>query len=292
MSKIKVKNTSTGKVYTGKTKEELQLAVTAAVKYELGNSRSASSSTEAWKAQAILCYTDMCATCVNGGTFSISLRQDVDLSISHVKKIYDAVGTVLGQKLMTSGTKLASVFYFAYASNSTSTCGKYYVEDIPYLQAVYSPETVALVKKYYGSDSFISTKETTMTSLLEKLSNKVGSEVHVESKKGYFSLYATEWDGSYVYKTNLYYNRSGSKVYITGRQVRDVLGLKSSSFTVTKQTDDTITLSVRGYGHGVGMSQIGAVIYANEYGWNYKQILAHYFSISSSSSCQIYKAKW
>ena len=31
-----------------------------------------------------------------------------------------------------------------------------------------------------------------------------------------------------------------------------------------------------GYGHGVGMSQNGANAYA-KHGWNYKQILAHYY---------------
>ena len=32
-----------------------------------------------------------------------------------------------------------------------------------------------------------------------------------------------------------------------------------------------------GYGHGVGMSQCGAVGYANERGMNYKKILKHYY---------------
>ena len=42
-----------------------------------------------------------------------------------------------------------------------------------------------------------------------------------------------------------------------------------------------------GYGHGVGMSQCGAVGYASEQGMNYKNILKHYYtgvSISASGS--------
>ena len=42
-----------------------------------------------------------------------------------------------------------------------------------------------------------------------------------------------------------------------------------------------------GYGHGVGMSQCGAVGYAQERGMGYREILRHYYpgaSISSSGS--------
>lgn len=292
MSCLKIRNTKTGKVYYGDTKEKLQLAVTAVVKYELGNSRNAMRSTEAWKAQAVLAYTNVCETCVKGGTYTIGLSQDVNLKLSSDKRIYDAVGKVLGEKLMDSPSKVASVFYFSYASGSTATNSKYYVENKPYLQSVFSPETSSLVKKYYGSDSFVSTKTVSLNDLLQQLEKKIGHPISVESSSSHYSLYATEWDGCYVWKTNLYYTSGGNKIYVTGRQIRELLGLRSTSFVVTNQTDDTMTLSIRGNGHGVGMSQIGAVIYANEYNWNYKQILAHYFSITSESSCQIYKPKW
>ena len=42
-----------------------------------------------------------------------------------------------------------------------------------------------------------------------------------------------------------------------------------------------------GFGHGVGMSQCGAVGYAQEQGMGYREILSHYYtgvSISTSSS--------
>jgi peptidoglycan hydrolase-like amidase len=38
----------------------------------------------------------------------------------------------------------------------------------------------------------------------------------------------------------------------------------------------SITFTAYGYGHGVGMSQEGAIAYANE-GWGYKKILLHYY---------------
>ncbi len=40
---------------------------------------------------------------------------------------------------------------------------------------------------------------------------------------------------------------------------------------------DTVVFYSSGYGHGVGMSQNGANFYAKYDGWNYQQILAHYY---------------
>lgn len=51
--------------------------------------------------------------------------------------------------------------------------------------------------------------------------------------------------------------------------------LKSSAFTVTVE-DDTFILKGRGWGHGVGLCQIGAAVMASE-GYDYRQILNHYY---------------
>src|SRR6187401_581026 len=41
-------------------------------------------------------------------------------------------------------------------------------------------------------------------------------------------------------------------------------------------TATTFVVSGRGWGHGVGLSQYGALGYANE-GWTYDQIIAHFY---------------
>lgn len=51
--------------------------------------------------------------------------------------------------------------------------------------------------------------------------------------------------------------------------------LYSSWFTVERSGTDFI-LNGHGWGHGVGLCQIGAAVMANE-GWDYRQILAHYY---------------
>ena len=61
-----------------------------------------------------------------------------------------------------------------------------------------------------------------------------------------------------------------------GRDFAQKLSLRSNCFTIT-QNDQNITITTKGFGHGVGMSQYGANGMAKE-GYNYKKILKHYYS--------------
>jgi SpoIID/LytB domain protein len=51
--------------------------------------------------------------------------------------------------------------------------------------------------------------------------------------------------------------------------------LKSSAFEVRIE-GETVTLEGRGWGHGVGLCQIGAAVMASK-GYTYKEILQHYY---------------
>lgn len=62
---------------------------------------------------------------------------------------------------------------------------------------------------------------------------------------------------------------------ITGTALRRALGLRSTDFTI-RYTDGSFSITTRGYGHGVGLSQWGAKAMA-EHGSSCADILAHYF---------------
>jgi stage II sporulation protein D len=62
---------------------------------------------------------------------------------------------------------------------------------------------------------------------------------------------------------------------LSGREVREKLGLRSSDFT-WKQEGSQIVITTKGYGHGVGMSQYGANGMAKE-GKSYTDIVQHYY---------------
>jgi len=64
-------------------------------------------------------------------------------------------------------------------------------------------------------------------------------------------------------------------IEIRGVQLRNLVGLRSANFTF-EVIDENITFHVRGWGHGVGMSQQGAIAMA-EAGYNWRTILEHYY---------------
>ena len=79
------------------------------------------------------------------------------------------------------------------------------------------------------------------------------------------------------------YNESGRVEYLVlggrkvmGRRVREVFGLKSTCFDV-EYSNSAFCFEVKGSGHGVGMSQLGANNLADS-GKNYKEILLHYYT--------------
>lgn len=61
----------------------------------------------------------------------------------------------------------------------------------------------------------------------------------------------------------------------TGREIREILDLPSTDFLIQIKGQQ-ITVSTKGFGHGVGMSQYGANAMANE-GKLAKDILSHYY---------------
>ena len=64
-------------------------------------------------------------------------------------------------------------------------------------------------------------------------------------------------------------------VDVTGQDIRAALGLRSAAFEV-KWAGDQCTITTKGFGHGVGMSQYGANAMAKA-GADWKEILAHYY---------------
>ena len=67
----------------------------------------------------------------------------------------------------------------------------------------------------------------------------------------------------------------GDRVF-SGTEIRTLLNLRSAAFTVN-YADSVFTFTVRGYGHGVGMSQNGANELAKR-GESFKDILCYYYT--------------
>lgn len=83
---------------------------------------------------------------------------------------------------------------------------------------------------------------------------------------------------------------------LTGEQFRQALDLRSSLFVVNPQggqsgggkstAPQSFVIQGRGFGHGLGLSQWGAYSLARQ-GYNYQQILGHYYRNSSLARVQV-----
>lgn len=290
-----------------RSREELQYAVACLVKTELGAARTMQVSTEAQKAQAVAGYTYMLYSCRSGGTFSIS--GVIDLTNAADQKIYAAVGEVLGMKLAdTAQTALSAIplcaMYSSSVNGHTSNCQNVYTSALPYLQGVESIyDTDEYIRKYSGNDTLTATYTITWNELKAKLDAYVASQTKgavtaVSLDAGEMPLYAVSFDtgGGYVVNTNAYYVYNGKTVRLRGIDIRKAIGssvLRSHSFTLTYDADtDLITFTTKGHGHALGMSQYGAVGYASEAGWTWRQILNHYYSLSDTGRYRIVEPVW
>lgn len=62
---------------------------------------------------------------------------------------------------------------------------------------------------------------------------------------------------------------------VSSEKLRTIFGLKSTNYNIEIK-DNNVVFNVIGYGHGVGMSQVGADTYAEE-GYSYIDIIKHYY---------------
>ena len=67
------------------------------------------------------------------------------------------------------------------------------------------------------------------------------------------------------------------------KDVRAALSLRSAAFTVEAEID-SIVITAKGYGHGVGMSQYGANAMEKN-GATWKEILAYYYPETTLTNC-------
>ena len=64
-------------------------------------------------------------------------------------------------------------------------------------------------------------------------------------------------------------------VAIPGKELRALFSLRSTAFSLTYE-EGLFLFTVTGFGHGVGMSQYGAMVMARD-GADYREILSHYY---------------
>ena len=180
---------------------------------------------------------------------------------SNWAKIEQCVNDTKG-KIITYEGKPINAFFHANSGGTTELpVNVWGGTGLPYLQVVETSGEEGY--KQYGSEVILSQEE-----LLNKLRTKYDDiQINFEDNEDVRIL---EYTDSNRVKTVKFGNHE-----ISGVEVRSLLGLKSTNFEIIKE-GETIKFSVKGYGHGVGMSQTGADTMAKE-GSNYEEIIKHFY---------------
>ena len=177
------------------------------------------------------------------------------ISSEQLDKIQKAVNDTQGQVLTYKGT-LIDATYFSCSGGRTEAAVAVWGTDVPYLQAVDSP----------GEEN-ASVFTDTVTYSTDEFSRLLSVELHGPPDSWITDLTYTPGGGVDTIKI------CGTE--FTGTELRSLLNLRSTAFRITA-LPDTITITTRGYGHRVGMSQYGAEAMAQA-GSDYQSILAHYY---------------
>lgn len=178
------------------------------------------------------------------------------------RKIEEAVRATDGQAVLYGGEPILAVFHSSSAGR-TRAAGEVWVKDLPYLQAVDSPESGASIPNYYSRVE-IPQEE------FRKRAHALWPEAELSDEaECWLSQAVTDEAGSVATL------RVGG-VEVKGTELRSALGLRSACFTWEVQKEKLVFF-VTGYGHGVGLSQYGANRMA-ESGATWKEILTHYYT--------------
>ena len=226
---------------------------------------------EALKAQTVVARTYTCkrmegskheqaAVCMDPGCCqgyrSEEEYQELGGKKADLEKVRLAVESTDGLVLCYGGA-LIDATYFSCSGGSTEDAVAVWGQDVPYLQAVQSPGEEG-APRYSDSVTF------TASEFAKKLGLSPAGE-----PSGWFAA-VTYTNGGGV-DTMVILGKS-----FTGTQLRSKLGLRSTAFEISV-SGKTITVTTRGFGHRVGMSQYGAQAMADG-GSTFEEILAHYYT--------------
>ena len=165
-----------------------------------------------------------------------------------------------GQVLVYDGGLIDATF-FSCSGGRTETAVEVWGSDVPYLQSVDSPGEEAP----HNEDTVSFSTEEFSARIL---SQNPAADLSGSPESWFGAVSATEGGGVEALEIG--------GVSFTGKELRSLLGLRSTVFAVSVMGDE-IFFQTRGYGHRVGMSQYGAQAMAQA-GSGYEEILLHYYT--------------
>ena len=172
-------------------------------------------------------------------------------------KISRAVEETEGETITYNDEVISAVFH-STSSGKTEASKDVWGGDKPYLVSVESPGDLE-------SPKYASQNEFTLSDFWRIATENIEG---VDFNKGIITDIKRSDAGGITEVTV-----GGVKIH--GTKLRNIYGLRSTNCEITV-AEDKVTFDVKGYGHGVGMSQYGANYMAKE-GKGYKEILTTYY---------------
>jgi stage II sporulation protein D len=169
-------------------------------------------------------------------------------------KIKQAIVETKGE-YMTYNNEVIEAFFFSTSTGKTENSGEVFQTQLPYLKSVDSAwdEEVSPV---FSQDNNLSLEE-----FYQKLNIEYNPNLKIEITKTTSTGRIKELKiNDHQFKANDIYQK---------------LNLRSTFFDI-KQKDNQVEITTKGYGHGVGMSQYGALAMAKK-GYKYQDILKYYY---------------
>ena len=170
-----------------------------------------------------------------------------------INKIKEAINETSGEYLTYEG-KVINAMFFSTSVGATENSEEVFVSALPYLRSVDS-------KWDEASPAYTDTYTFTLEEFYKKLNLQYNQTLTIEVTS------KTSTGRTRTLKIN------GTE--INGRDLATKLNLRSNYFDIV-QNENNVTITTKGFGHGVGMSQYGANGMAKE-GYKYDQILKHYY---------------
>ena len=175
--------------------------------------------------------------------------------VKNINKLRTAVNATLDEYLSYQDNVVDALF-FSTSNGFTEDSNLIFNFDCAYLKSVDSPWDKDV------SSAYLTTKIISLKEFYQKLNLPYNKNLNIEVLK------RSTTNRILLLKIN---NKE-----FKGTDIYNLLSLRSTDFTI-ELLGDNIKIIMKGYGHGVGMSQYGALGMAKK-GYTYKEILKHYYS--------------
>ncbi len=174
--------------------------------------------------------------------------------VRNINKLRKVVNETIDEYLEYDN-KVVDAMFFSTSNGYTEDSMNIFGFDCDYLKSVESPWDKEV------SSAYMTTTMMNLTEFYRNLNIPYSKNLNIEIEK------RSSTNRILLLKIN--------DSEFKGTDVYNMLGLRSTDFIIELQ-GDAVSITTKGYGHGVGMSQYGALGMAKA-GYTYEQILKHYY---------------